>query len=163
MTMSPSSLSVESSPDGAAPSIGKESTSVGSRWPRWRSFSSAIRSSLTNSTATCPSLTPSAAAAPRHSRRSSAPDGPAPEACPSTSTSSMRLRRCGWPGERRDLDDAPIDVLGHLLRVDHVVERVEQRAQVRIDLGHHVAGQEAEALTGLHRRTGQDDAVDLVP
>ena len=45
--------------------------------------------------------------------------------------------------------------------VEHVVERVEERPQVRIDLGEHVAGQEAEPLAGLDRRAGEDDAPDL--
>ena len=46
--------------------------------------------------------------------------------------------------------------------LDHVVEGVVERAQVRVDLGHEVAGQEAEPLAGLDRRSGQDDAVDLL-
>ena len=41
------------------------------------------------------------------------------------------------------------------------MQRVEQRAQVRVDLRHQVAGQEAEALAGLDGRAGEDDAVDL--
>ena len=60
--------------------------------------------------------------------------------------------------ERRDLDRAvghePLELVG----VDHVVERVVQRAQVRIDLLLERAGQEAEPLAGLDRRPGQDDA-----
>ena len=57
-------------------------------------------------------------------------------------------------GERRDLDHAALEVLGDLLGVDHVVERVEQRPQVGVDLGHQVARQEAEPLAGLDRRAG---------
>ena len=53
--------------------------------------------------------------------------------------------------ERSDLDHAALDVLGDLLRIEHVVQRVEQRAQVGIDLGHQVARQEAQALAGLDR------------
>ncbi len=64
--------------------------------------------------------------------------------------------------ERRDLDHAALDVLGDLLGVEHVVQRVEQRAQVGVDLGHQVAGQEAEALAGLDGGAREDDAVDLV-
>ena len=41
------------------------------------------------------------------------------------------------------------------------LQRVEQRAQVRVDLGHQVAGQEAQALAGLHGRAREDDPVDL--
>jgi len=40
--------------------------------------------------------------------------------------------------QRRDLDHAALDVLGDLLRVEHVVQRVEQRTQVRVDLRHQV-------------------------
>ena len=39
---------------------------------------------------------------------------------------------------------------------------VVERAQVGVDLVAQGAGQEAEVLAGLHRRTGQDDAVDLL-
>ena len=46
--------------------------------------------------------------------------------------------------------------------LDHVVQRVVQRAQVRVDLGHQVAGQEAEPLAGLDRRAGEDDALHLL-
>ena len=49
------------------------------------------------------------------------------------------------------------------LGLEHVVERVEQRAQVRVDLRHQVAGEEAEPLAGLDRRAGEDDPVDLAP
>ena len=48
------------------------------------------------------------------------------------------------------------------LGLDHVVERVVERAQVGVDLGHEVAGQEAEALAGLDRRAGEDDALHLL-
>ena len=48
------------------------------------------------------------------------------------------------------------------LRVEHVVQRVVQRPQVRIDLREDVAGQEAEPLAGLDRGPGEDDAVDCL-
>ena len=48
-----------------------------------------------------------------------------------------------------------------LLRVEHVVERVEERAQVRVDLREHVARQEAEPLAGLDRGPREDDPRDL--
>ena len=64
--------------------------------------------------------------------------------------------------ERRDLDGLAFEQLLRALGLDHVVERVVQRAQVRIDLGHQVAGQEAEALTGLDGRTGEDDPLHLL-
>ncbi len=46
--------------------------------------------------------------------------------------------------------------------IEHVVQRVVERAQVRIDLGHQVARQEPESLTGLDRRSGEDDPLDLL-
>ena len=64
--------------------------------------------------------------------------------------------------QRRDLDHAALDVLGDLLGVEHVVQGVEQRPQVGIDLGHQVARQEAQPLARLDRGARQDDAVDLV-
>ena len=68
------------------------------------------------------------------------------------------------PHERqgRDLDRAPLEQALGALGLDHVVERVVQRAQVGVDLGGQVAGQEAEPLAGLDRRAGEDDAVDLL-
>ena len=44
------------------------------------------------------------------------------------------------------------------LGIHHVVQRVVQRTQIRVDLLAQRAGQEAKALTGFHRGTGQDDA-----
>jgi hypothetical protein len=61
-----------------------------------------------------------------------------------------------------DLDHAALDVLGDLLRVEHVVQRVEQRAQIGVDLGHQVAGQESQALARLDGGPREDDAVHLV-
>ncbi len=46
--------------------------------------------------------------------------------------------------------------------LDHVVERVVERPQVRIDLGHQVAGQEAEPLARLDRGPGEDDALHVL-
>ena len=62
--------------------------------------------------------------------------------------------------ERRDLDRPALHVPGQPLRVDHVVERVVQRAQVRVDLREHVARQEAEPLAGLDRGAREDHAAD---
>ena len=43
----------------------------------------------------------------------------------------------------------------------HVVEGVEQRPHVPVDLRERVAGEEAEPLAGLDRRTREDDSADL--
>ena len=63
--------------------------------------------------------------------------------------------------QRRDLDRAALEQRLRSLRIDHVVERVVERPQVGIDLGHQVAGQEAEPLAGLDRRAGEDDPLHL--
>src|SRR4051794_34426984 len=75
----------------------------------------------------------------------------------------VRERAAAHEGQRRDLDDTALQVLVHALGLEHRVERVEQRAQVRVDLRHHVAREEAQALAGLDGGTRQDDAVDLAP
>src|SRR5680860_962227 len=49
--------------------------------------------------------------------------------------------------QRRHLDHAALEVAVDPVGVEHVVERVEQRPQVGIDLGLDVAGQEAEATS----------------
>jgi hypothetical protein len=65
-------------------------------------------------------------------------------------------------GQRGDLDRAGRHELGDRLGVEHVVQRVVQRPQVRVDLVEQRAGQEAEPLAGLDRRARQDDPVDLL-
>ena len=50
---------------------------------------------------------------------------------------------------------------GEAIGVEHVVERVEQRPQVRIDLREQVAREEAELLTRFDRRPREDDPADL--
>ncbi len=54
--------------------------------------------------------------------------------------------------ERRDLDRAGGEQLRHELGVHHLVERVVERPQVRVDLVGQRAGQEAEPLPRLDRR-----------
>ncbi len=64
-------------------------------------------------------------------------------------------------GQRRHLDGAVGDETLGALGADHVVERVIQRAQVRIDLGHEVAREKPEVLAGLDGRARQHDALHL--
>ena len=71
-------------------------------------------------------------------------------------------RAAAHEGERRDLDGAALEQPLDLLGLEHVVERVVQRPQVRIDLLLQVAGQEAELLARLDRRARQHDAADLL-
>ena len=63
---------------------------------------------------------------------------------------------------RRDLDRAALDVPRHALDVEHVVERIVERPQIRIHFLLQVARQKAELLARLDRRTRQDDAADLL-
>src|SRR3954451_2022914 len=63
--------------------------------------------------------------------------------------------------ERRDLDDALLHVRRESVGVEHVVERVEERAQIWVDLLQHRARQIAEALTRFDRGPREDDPADL--
>ena len=66
-------------------------------------------------------------------------------------------RAAAHEGERRHLDRAAVEQALRALGLEQVVERVVERAQVRVDLGHQVAGQEAEPLPRLDGRAGEDD------
>jgi hypothetical protein len=59
--------------------------------------------------------------------------------------------------ERGDLDHARLECPRDALRRHQIVEGIVQRTEVRVDLGLHVAGEEAERLAGLDRRTCEDD------
>ena len=73
-----------------------------------------------------------------------------------------RIERAA-PHERqwRHLDGASLQKPLHSLAAHHVVQRVVEGAQVGIDLGHQVAGEESEPLPRLDRGTGEDDAGHL--
>ena len=60
-----------------------------------------------------------------------------------------------------DFDDVVFHVAFDLLRFQHVIEGVEERPQVWVDLGDDVAGQETEPLAGFDRRADQNDAFHL--
>ena len=62
--------------------------------------------------------------------------------------------------KRRDLDHAGLKAAFDHPPIHEVVERVVDRAQVRIDLVAHVAGQEAEPLAGLDRGARQHQPLD---
>ena len=64
--------------------------------------------------------------------------------------------------QRRDLDRPALEELADLVEAHHVVQRVVERAQVRVDLLLEIAGQEAEPLAGLDRRAHEHDALDRV-
>jgi hypothetical protein len=65
--------------------------------------------------------------------------------------------------ERRDLDRARLQRLDHALGRHHLVERIVERPQVRVDLGLHVSGQEAQRLARLDRRPREHDAPHPLP
>ena len=71
-------------------------------------------------------------------------------------------RAAAHEGDRRDLDRAALDEARRLLGVHHVVERVVERPQVRVDLLLQIAGQEPELLAGFDRGPRQDDAADFL-
>jgi hypothetical protein len=64
-------------------------------------------------------------------------------------------------GERCDLDDPTLDMVDELGRVHHVLERVPQRLQVRVDLLVQGPREEAEPLPGLDGGPGEDETVHL--
>jgi hypothetical protein len=57
-------------------------------------------------------------------------------------------------GQRRHLDLAPVPPPPRLLPAHQVVQRLEDRRHVGIDLLVQVARQEAQPLSRLHRRAG---------
>ncbi len=65
-------------------------------------------------------------------------------------------------GEGCHLDRPPLHEPLGPFGLEHVVQGVVERAQVRVDLGHQVARQEAEPLARLDRRPGEDDPVHLL-
>ena len=77
-------------------------------------------------------------------------------------TAAFDKRAAAHESERRDFDLAALQRALDDARVHQVIERVVDRAQIRIDLLAHVAGQEAEPLAGLDRRPRQHDAIDVL-
>ena len=56
-----------------------------------------------------------------------------------------------------DLDDVPVHHVLQLYGGNHVLQRIIERLQVRVDLVFHVTRKEAELLTGFYSRTREDD------
>ncbi len=76
--------------------------------------------------------------------------------------SSMMMKallsvRSAHVGERRHFDDVVLHVAANLLVIDHLPQRVLQRPQVGVDLGLHIARQEAEAFARFDRGADEDD------
>src|SRR5687767_14659640 len=62
-------------------------------------------------------------------------------------------------GERCDFDNACGDGTLNLISRHHVVKRVIERSQIRVDLLSHVAGKKTKPLTSFDGWAGKDDAV----
>ena len=71
-------------------------------------------------------------------------------------------RAAAHVGQRGHLDGPGGHQPRNRFRVHHVVQRVVQRAQVRVDLVAEGAGQEAQPLPCLDGRPGQDDPADFL-
>ena len=69
-------------------------------------------------------------------------------------------RAAAHVSQRNDLDQVLFHVAFDLLVVHHLAKRVEQRPQIRIDLGLQVTRQETEALARLDRGSHQHDLAD---
>ena len=64
-------------------------------------------------------------------------------------------------GQRRHFDDVFLDQGRCALRAQQAVQRVIERPQIGVHLLLQVTGQKAQALTGFHRRSGEDDPLHL--
>ena len=62
--------------------------------------------------------------------------------------------------ERCHFHHSPFKVFLCVLGTHHVVQRVVERTQVRVDLRHEVARQKAQAFARLDGRTRENDAID---
>src|SRR5207247_2386581 len=63
--------------------------------------------------------------------------------------------------ERRHFDRSTLHVHVQPLRVEHVVEGIEEWPQIWIDLREHVTWEKAQPLSRLDSRAREDDARDL--
>ena len=75
-----------------------------------------------------------------------------------------RVIQCAAPhvGQRDHLHDVLFGEPLEVVVVHHLAERIHQRPEIGIDLGLQVAGEIAKALTGLDRRSDEDDLADLL-
>ena len=61
--------------------------------------------------------------------------------------------------QRRDFQQTTLKRFGDPVKAHQIVERVVERAQVRVDFLRQIPRQEAQALAGFHRWARQDDAL----
>ena len=62
-------------------------------------------------------------------------------------------------GQRGDFDRLFLETFLGAFETEQIVERIVQRAKIRIDFLGQIAGQKAETFAGLDGRTGQDNAL----
>ena len=60
-------------------------------------------------------------------------------------------------GERGYFHHTAFEILLGVVGAHHVMQGVEQRTQIRVDLGHQIAGQKPEPLPCFNCRARQDD------
>src|SRR5690606_28435350 len=65
-------------------------------------------------------------------------------------------------GERSYLDLASIAKLLNALEIEHVVQGIVERRQVRVDLLGQITWQKSELFSSFHRGASQNDALDLL-
>src|SRR6185369_7058271 len=65
-------------------------------------------------------------------------------------------------GERGDFDDIALDQAHDLVDAEHLVKRIVERAQIRIDFLGQVAGKKAELLAGFDRRPHENQPLYAV-
>src|SRR5437899_1664699 len=88
--------------------------------------------------------------------RTETPDRPPP--LRSQHATEIRLRASPHERQRRDLDRPALEHLPRAVEVDHIVERIVERTEIRIHLLGEIAGEEPELLAGLDGGTGENDA-----
>ena len=71
-------------------------------------------------------------------------------------------RAAAHVGEGGNLDDAFFGQAANILGVEHIVERVVERAEIGEDFFAEIAGEETEGLAGFDGGTGENDALDFV-
>ena len=72
----------------------------------------------------------------------------------------VRQRAPAHKGDRRHLDLAGAEPSRELIGRQHVVKRIEDRPQIRIDLVAQIARQETQPFAGLDSRAREDNALD---
>ena len=64
-------------------------------------------------------------------------------------------------GQRHDLHDVPFHIAFDRVKVEDVVQGIQERTEIRVDLREEIARQKPQLFTRLHCRTNQDDLPHL--